>query len=141
MAGLQAPLSTLRLAPRDALRMTRGQSGLLFLHCWRLALFTLCRSPGAQAYDFFRFVRSPLVGLAMSFALPTFAQQTNRPDPKLRQQYVALVKKYDEAANKNDAAAVAALFTRTRFLLRTQDQSTVGKQLRNGMQTCSRKCI
>ena len=31
MAGLQAPLSTLRLAPRDALRMTRGQSGLLLL--------------------------------------------------------------------------------------------------------------
>src|SRR5258707_12463589 len=56
MAGLQVPLSTLRLAPRDALRMTRGQSGLLFLHCWRLSLFTLCRSPGAQAYFIFRFV-------------------------------------------------------------------------------------
>ena len=50
---------TLRLAPRDALRMTRGQSGLLFLHCWRLSLFTLCRSPGAQTYFIFRFVRSP----------------------------------------------------------------------------------
>ena len=31
MAGLQAPLSTLRLASRDALRITRGQYGLLFL--------------------------------------------------------------------------------------------------------------
>jgi hypothetical protein len=31
MAGLQAPLSTLRRAPRDALRITRGQFGLLFL--------------------------------------------------------------------------------------------------------------
>ena len=60
MAGLQAPLSTLRLAPRDALRMTRGQSGLLFLHCWRLSLFTLCRSPGAQTYFIFRFVCGPL---------------------------------------------------------------------------------
>src|SRR5258708_35926679 len=58
MAGLQVPLSTLCLAPRNVLRMTRGQSGLLFLHCWRLALFTRCRSPGAQAHDFFRFVRS-----------------------------------------------------------------------------------
>src|SRR5260370_26160798 len=48
MAGLQAPLSTLRLAPRGALRMTRGQSGLLFLLCLRLSLFTLCRSPGAH---------------------------------------------------------------------------------------------
>src|SRR6266404_7134472 len=54
MAGLQVPLSTLRLAPRDALRMTRGQSGLLFLSCQRLSLFTLCRSPGALTYDFFR---------------------------------------------------------------------------------------
>ena len=30
-AGLQVPLPTLRRAPRDALRMTRGQFGLLFL--------------------------------------------------------------------------------------------------------------
>jgi hypothetical protein len=55
MAGLQAPLSTLRPAPRGALRMTRGQSGLLFLLCLRLSLFTLCRSPGALACFIFRF--------------------------------------------------------------------------------------
>jgi len=61
MAGLQAPLSTLRLAPHDALRMTRGQSGLLFLSCRRLSLFTLCRSPGALACFKFRFVSSPLL--------------------------------------------------------------------------------
>ena len=42
MAGLQAPLSTLRLASRDALRMTRGQRGLLFLYCCGLSPFTLC---------------------------------------------------------------------------------------------------
>jgi hypothetical protein len=71
MAGLQAPLSTLRAAPRGALRMTRGQSGLLFLHCSGLSpsalcrflgapLFTLCRSPGAQAYYIFRFVCTPV---------------------------------------------------------------------------------
>ena len=52
-----------------------------------------------------------LAGLAISFALPTFAQQTNTPDPQLRQRYIALVNKYDDALNKNDAAAVAALFT------------------------------
>ena len=52
-----------------------------------------------------------LVGLAISFAVPTSAQQTNTPDPQLRQRYIALVKKYDDALNKNDAAAVAALFT------------------------------
>ena len=52
-----------------------------------------------------------LAGLAISFALPTFAQQTNTPDPQLRQRYIALVEKYDDALNKNDAAAVAAFFT------------------------------
>jgi ketosteroid isomerase-like protein len=53
-----------------------------------------------------------LVGLAISFALPTFAQQK---EPTLSeqdcQQIGALEKKYDEADNNNDAAALAALFT------------------------------
>jgi hypothetical protein len=31
-----------------------------------------------------------IVGLAIAFALPTFAQQTNTPDPQLRQQIVPL---------------------------------------------------
>jgi ketosteroid isomerase-like protein len=52
-----------------------------------------------------------LVGLAISFALPTFAQQTNTPDPQLRQRLVALIKKYDEVFNKNEASALAAFFT------------------------------
>jgi hypothetical protein len=43
MAGLQAPLSTLRRAPRDALRMTRGQFGLLLL--FLLETSTLCSLP------------------------------------------------------------------------------------------------
>ena len=61
MAGLQAPLSTLRLAPRDALRMTRSQSGLLFLLLLRTFTFALCRSPGALTCFKFRFVSSPQV--------------------------------------------------------------------------------
>ena len=52
-----------------------------------------------------------LVGLAISFALPAFAQQKDTVDPQLRQQLDALAKKYDEAVNNNDAAAVAAGFT------------------------------
>jgi ketosteroid isomerase-like protein len=52
-----------------------------------------------------------LVGLASSFALPAFAQQTNTPDPQLHQQFVALFKKFDEVWNSNDHAAWAALFT------------------------------
>jgi uncharacterized protein (TIGR02246 family) len=54
----------------------------------------------------------PLAGLAISFALPTFAQQTNTPDPQIRQQLDAFVKGEDEAYNNNDAAAIAATFTK-----------------------------
>ena len=52
-----------------------------------------------------------LVGLAISFALSAFAQQTNTPDPELRQKIIALTKKFDDAMNNNDAAARAALYT------------------------------
>src|SRR6266849_9947573 len=47
MAGLHVPLSTLRVVPHDTPRMTRGQCGLLRLHCQGLSPFTPCRSPGA----------------------------------------------------------------------------------------------
>jgi uncharacterized protein (TIGR02246 family) len=59
----------------------------------------------------------PLVGLAISFALPTFAQQTNTPDPELRQQLLALAKKFEEAWDNNDAATLAALFTKDAVLV------------------------
>jgi ketosteroid isomerase-like protein len=52
-----------------------------------------------------------LVGFAIGFALPTFAQQTNTPDPQLREQLDALDKKDDEAFNAGNAAALAALYT------------------------------
>ncbi len=52
-----------------------------------------------------------LVGLAIRFALPTFAQQTDPPDPQLRQRLLAVIEKHADAMNKNDAAAAAALFT------------------------------
>jgi uncharacterized protein (TIGR02246 family) len=52
-----------------------------------------------------------LAGLAMSSALPAFAQQQNTVDPKIPKQVRALATKYDEAFNKNDAAAIAALIT------------------------------
>ena len=52
-----------------------------------------------------------LLGLAISFALPTFAQQTNTPDPQLRERLIALIKNYDEVFNKNDAPALAVFFT------------------------------
>ena len=70
-----------------------------------------------------------LVGLAISFALPTFAQQKDAPDSRIVQQRdllgVAkavdesgeLHRALDEAYNKNDAAAVAALFTEDALLV------------------------
>jgi uncharacterized protein (TIGR02246 family) len=51
------------------------------------------------------------VGLAISLALPTFAQQKETVDPQLIEKVNAFGKKFDEAFNNNDAAAVAALFT------------------------------
>ena len=52
-----------------------------------------------------------LVGLAIGFAWPTFAQQKGTVDPQIDQQIHALAQKYDEAINKHDPAAVAALYT------------------------------
>jgi ketosteroid isomerase-like protein len=52
-----------------------------------------------------------LVGLAINFAVPTFAQEKETVDPQIAQQILALSIKYDEAFNKNDAAALAALYT------------------------------
>lgn len=52
-----------------------------------------------------------LVGLAIGFALPTFAQQPTAPDPQLREAFAALCKKFDETFINGDAAAAATLFT------------------------------
>src|SRR6516164_8986637 len=52
-----------------------------------------------------------LVGLAIGFALPTFAQQTNTPDPKLREAFATLLRKMDDGWVNSDAAALAALYT------------------------------
>ena len=46
-----------------------------------------------------------LVGLAISFAVPAFAQQKDAVDSQIRQQLDALGEKYDEAFNNGDAAA------------------------------------
>ena len=68
-----------------------------------------------------------LAGLAMSFALPAFAQQKNTVDPKIEQQIRILAAKYDEAINKQDAAAVAALYTQDGVWV-THDGSFHGRQ-------------
>jgi uncharacterized protein (TIGR02246 family) len=52
-----------------------------------------------------------LAGFAISFALPAFAQQKDPVDPQITEQVRALAAKYDEAFNRNDAAAVTTLYT------------------------------
>jgi hypothetical protein len=51
-----------------------------------------------------------LAGLAIGFALPTFAQEQKTVDPETRQQIEAALMKFQEAFNKHDAAAIADLF-------------------------------
>jgi hypothetical protein len=59
-----------------------------------------------------------LAGLAIALALPALAQEQNSADPEvrsadpeLRQQIEAAIMKYEEAYNKYNAAAMAALYT------------------------------
>ena len=52
-----------------------------------------------------------LVGLRISFAVLSFAQEKDTVYPQIAEQIRALTIKYDEAFNRNDAAAVAALFS------------------------------
>jgi uncharacterized protein (TIGR02246 family) len=68
-----------------------------------------------------------LVGLLISFALPGFAQQTDKPDPQLREKLIAAIKKHTDALDKNDAAAVAANFTENGVLV-TPDGPVFGRE-------------
>jgi uncharacterized protein (TIGR02246 family) len=52
-----------------------------------------------------------LVVLAVGLALPTFAQEKDRFDPKIDQPIRLLATKYDAAINRHDGAAIAALYT------------------------------
>ena len=56
-----------------------------------------------------RFVAA-LIGLAISFAVPAFAQQKDAVDTQIIEQLAALDQKYDEAFNNGDAVALAATF-------------------------------
>lgn len=59
-----------------------------------------------------------LVGLAISFAFPTFAQQKDTiTDPQIVQQIHAVAAKSDEIFKKGDAAARAAMFTEDAVLV------------------------
>jgi len=79
-----------------------------------------------------------LLGLAISLALPTYAQQKDLADPQTTQKILAIGKAAVEARNNHDPAAIAALYTRDAVFVTTEAHSPVGKPFRNGSScTCS----
>jgi uncharacterized protein (TIGR02246 family) len=68
-----------------------------------------------------------LAGLAISFALPTYAQQKDVADPQTTQKVLALMKALNEATNNNDPAGIAAFFTRDAVFL-TPEGPITGRQ-------------
>src|ERR1700757_297598 len=71
-----------------------------------------------------------LIGLAISFAFPIYAQDQNAVDPQTRQEIEAVGMQFGEAYNKHDAAAVATLYTQD--AVRVADwpggESSVGRE-------------
>src|SRR6202165_2632680 len=59
MAGLYAPLPTLRQRPRGRLRTDRGRRGLLLLYRSGLSPHTPCQSPGALTHVTARRIAQP----------------------------------------------------------------------------------
>jgi ketosteroid isomerase-like protein len=82
-----------------------------------------------------------LVGLAISFALPTFAQQKEMVDPQVIAQLTAISKNYDEAFNNYDAAALAAFYTEDGVIV-TDRGPLYGRQaIEKWFADHSRQCI
>ena len=52
-----------------------------------------------------------LMGLAVGFTVPTLAQEQDVVTPEIRQQIEAAVMKFQDAYNKHDPIALAALYT------------------------------
>lgn len=52
-----------------------------------------------------------LAGFVIGFVVPALAQEQDTIDPEVRQQIKAVLAKYEDAYNKNNAAAIAALYT------------------------------
>jgi len=69
----------------------------------------------------------PLIGLVISFALPTYAQQKDLADPQTTQKILALIEALNLAENNNDSAAIAAFFTRDGVFV-TLEGPIIGRQ-------------
>jgi ketosteroid isomerase-like protein len=69
----------------------------------------------------------PLIGLAISFALPIYAQQEDVADPQTTQKILAIYKALDEAKENHDSVAYAAYFTRDAVFV-TPTGPIIGRQ-------------
>ena len=74
-----------------------------------------------------------LAGFVIGFAVPALAQEKDTVDPEARQQIEAVLTKYEDAFNKNDAAAIAALYT--------GDAAEVFQRDEAGGSACGREAI
>jgi hypothetical protein len=61
--------------------------------------------------------------MALSFALPSYAQQKDLADTQTTQKILTIRKEYDEAINNDDAAAIAAFFARRCLAIRAVEQN------------------
>ena len=68
-----------------------------------------------------------LVGLAISLALPTYAQQKDGADRQITHKILAIDTAYTEGMNNHDAAAIGALFTRDAVFVTTEGP-IIGRQ-------------
>jgi ketosteroid isomerase-like protein len=69
-----------------------------------------------------------LVGVAIGFALPSFAQEKNTVAPRVYQQIEAVFTQFQEAFNKHDAAAMAALYTQDAVEVRSWQGMATGRE-------------
>ena len=69
-----------------------------------------------------------VVAMAISFVLPTLAEEQKTVDPKVRQEIEAIEAAFQEAHNNRDAAAIAALHTSDAIEVRSWQGLVSGQQ-------------
>ena len=74
-----------------------------------------------------------LASLAISPVVSAVAEEQNTVDPEVRQQIEAVVAKFEDAYNKNDAAAIATLYT--------ADAAEVFEKESAGGSACGREAV
>jgi len=75
-----------------------------------------------------------LAGLAISFAVATFAQQKGTVDPETAQQVRALASNYDAAFNRQDAATIAGPYAEDAVFNKPEGTFQGRQQSKNSMQ-------